>query len=296
MFVHTSRLQPILFGAFWVVTSTMGGLFIWAMASNGGARAPPPTKSISSAERSFLILQAMSAVAGSWTGACIRLVLLSLLFPYEGERLTAQRQTVGLDTLRKNQTRPCAQSAHWRTHNRDRDRHPWRLRHLRDSRHVRKASLEPNPSPTNAARRALQRCHTGWMLLRRCRLLHISNTSQPRTKYHLVWHGSCILLPEVHRRCTRQCRNVHHRLCDQSLALRSCTGYFHYGSQLLRHVCFPSGRHKCCRLLARAQPEVESTSPICWQQHLYIQVHLRSQPSCHGCLDTKCVTQFPWFH
>jgi NCS1 family nucleobase:cation symporter-1 len=53
-------------------TCTMFSLFVWAIASNGGAPLAPPEKQISSSTRSFQILRAMSAVAGAWTGACIR--------------------------------------------------------------------------------------------------------------------------------------------------------------------------------------------------------------------------------
>jgi NCS1 family nucleobase:cation symporter-1 len=47
-------------------------LFIWAIASNGGAPFVAPKIKLSAATRSFQILRAMSAVAGAWTGACIR--------------------------------------------------------------------------------------------------------------------------------------------------------------------------------------------------------------------------------
>jgi NCS1 family nucleobase:cation symporter-1 len=53
-------------------TCTVFSLFVWAVASNGGAPLAPPEKKISSSTRSFQILRAMSAVAGAWTGACIR--------------------------------------------------------------------------------------------------------------------------------------------------------------------------------------------------------------------------------
>jgi NCS1 family nucleobase:cation symporter-1 len=80
MFVHPSKLQGILYGAFYIVIATIGGLFVWAVASNGGAGTPPVAKSLTSAQRSFQILQAISSVAGSWTGACIRYVV-NLLSP-----------------------------------------------------------------------------------------------------------------------------------------------------------------------------------------------------------------------
>ncbi|KAH7303850.1 permease for cytosine/purines, uracil, thiamine, allantoin-domain-containing protein [Stachybotrys elegans] len=72
MFIHPTKLQPFLFSSQILVNCTMASLFIWAMARNGGATFLPPAVEISSSTRSFLILQAMSSVAGSWTGACIR--------------------------------------------------------------------------------------------------------------------------------------------------------------------------------------------------------------------------------
>ena len=87
MFVHPSKLQPILYGSFYIVVATIGGLFIWAVASNGGAPTPPPAKSITASERSFHILLAISAVAGSWTGACIRCVdpFVTMKWNYEAD-------------------------------------------------------------------------------------------------------------------------------------------------------------------------------------------------------------------
>lgn len=70
--MHPSKLQPLLAVSLVTTTCTVLGLFIWAVASNHGSSALPPEKTISSSERSFRILQAMSAVAGSWTGVCIR--------------------------------------------------------------------------------------------------------------------------------------------------------------------------------------------------------------------------------
>jgi nucleobase:cation symporter-1, NCS1 family len=93
MFVHTSKLQPLLAASLVTTSCTMFGMvspnrspctgkiktpltetiqFVWAVGSNHGASELPPEKTISSSERSFRILQALSAVAGSWTGACIR--------------------------------------------------------------------------------------------------------------------------------------------------------------------------------------------------------------------------------
>ncbi|KFA46180.1 hypothetical protein S40293_03751 [Stachybotrys chartarum IBT 40293] len=72
MFIHPSKLQPFLYCSQILVNITMASLFIWAMASNGGATFLPPAVDIDSSTRSFLILRAMSSVAGSWTGACIR--------------------------------------------------------------------------------------------------------------------------------------------------------------------------------------------------------------------------------
>ncbi|EME41928.1 hypothetical protein DOTSEDRAFT_157061, partial [Dothistroma septosporum NZE10] len=72
MFVHPSKLQPLLATSLVTTICTVVGMFIWALSMNGGASVLPPSKVISSQERSFQILRAMSAVAGSWTGACIR--------------------------------------------------------------------------------------------------------------------------------------------------------------------------------------------------------------------------------
>lgn len=72
MFIHPSKMQPVLYGAFYAVTAAMFGLFIWALAANGGASTPQPQKDISAADRSFRILLAISSVAGGWTGSSIR--------------------------------------------------------------------------------------------------------------------------------------------------------------------------------------------------------------------------------
>ena len=72
MFIHPSRLQPVLGISLFSTICTMFGMFAWSLGTNGGVTPLPPKIAISSAERSFRILQAMSAVAGSWTGACIR--------------------------------------------------------------------------------------------------------------------------------------------------------------------------------------------------------------------------------
>jgi NCS1 family nucleobase:cation symporter-1 len=72
MFIHPSRMQPVLYAAFYAVTAAMCGLFIWAIAANGGASQPRPAKDISAADRSFRILLAISSVAGGWTGSSIR--------------------------------------------------------------------------------------------------------------------------------------------------------------------------------------------------------------------------------
>ncbi|KAF2001592.1 hypothetical protein P154DRAFT_489970 [Amniculicola lignicola CBS 123094] len=72
MFIHPSKMQPVLWASFFAVTAAMFGLFIWAIAANGGASSPVPAKSISSADRSFRILLAISSVAGGWTGSSIR--------------------------------------------------------------------------------------------------------------------------------------------------------------------------------------------------------------------------------
>ncbi|KAH9885728.1 permease for cytosine/purines, uracil, thiamine, allantoin-domain-containing protein [Xylariomycetidae sp. FL2044] len=72
MFIHPSKLQPLIYFSQYGINLTILGLFIWALAANGGASLLPPSKTISSSERSFRILQAMSSVAGAWTGASIR--------------------------------------------------------------------------------------------------------------------------------------------------------------------------------------------------------------------------------
>ncbi|KAI0473054.1 permease for cytosine/purines, uracil, thiamine, allantoin-domain-containing protein [Xylariaceae sp. FL0804] len=72
MFVHPSRLQPFIYFSQWVVNFTILGVFIWALSANGGVTLLPASKTISASTRSFQILQAISSVAGSWTGASIR--------------------------------------------------------------------------------------------------------------------------------------------------------------------------------------------------------------------------------
>jgi NCS1 family nucleobase:cation symporter-1 len=72
MFIHPSKMQPVLYAAFYAVTAAMVGLFIWAIAANGGAAQPRSAKDISAADRSFRILLAISSVAGGWTGSSIR--------------------------------------------------------------------------------------------------------------------------------------------------------------------------------------------------------------------------------
>ncbi|KAH8883611.1 hypothetical protein GQ53DRAFT_846802 [Thozetella sp. PMI_491] len=72
MFIHPHRLQPFIYITQAMAMVTMVGLFIWALSSNHGVTFLPPSKEISGSERSFRILQAMSSVAGSWTGAAIR--------------------------------------------------------------------------------------------------------------------------------------------------------------------------------------------------------------------------------
>ncbi|KAH8678271.1 permease for cytosine/purines, uracil, thiamine, allantoin-domain-containing protein [Xylariales sp. PMI_506] len=72
MFIHPTRLQPFIYITQAMAMVTMVGLFIWAMSSNHGADFLAPSTTISASDRSFRILQAMSSVAGSWTGAAIR--------------------------------------------------------------------------------------------------------------------------------------------------------------------------------------------------------------------------------
>ena len=72
MLIHPSRLQPLVYVSQIAVNVTMVSLFIWAMSVNHGADFLPPTKSVSQGTRVFLIIKAMSSVAGSWTGASLR--------------------------------------------------------------------------------------------------------------------------------------------------------------------------------------------------------------------------------
>ncbi|OCT44047.1 putative permease C29B12.14c [Cladophialophora carrionii] len=72
MLVHPRRFHKYLFYIFGGVLATMVGLFIWAVSANGGASVMPPSVSISSTERSFLMLRCVSSVAGAWTGSGIR--------------------------------------------------------------------------------------------------------------------------------------------------------------------------------------------------------------------------------
>jgi NCS1 family nucleobase:cation symporter-1 len=65
MLIHPSKLQKFLWVAFAAVLATIVGLFIWAVASNGGA---PPLKAkiaIDDSTRRFKMLQAVSSVAGA---------------------------------------------------------------------------------------------------------------------------------------------------------------------------------------------------------------------------------------
>jgi NCS1 family nucleobase:cation symporter-1 len=65
MLIHPSKLQKFLWVAFGAVLATIVGLFIWAVASNGGA---PPLKAeiaIDESTRRFKMLQAVSSVAGA---------------------------------------------------------------------------------------------------------------------------------------------------------------------------------------------------------------------------------------
>jgi len=67
-------LHRFLLVAFGAVLMTIVGLFIWAVASNGGAPTPPPSITVSDSARKFKMLQAVSSVAGAWTGSAIRSV------------------------------------------------------------------------------------------------------------------------------------------------------------------------------------------------------------------------------
>jgi len=46
MMIHPSKLQPVLWAAFFAVSATMFSMFVWAVASNHGASVLPPTKTI----------------------------------------------------------------------------------------------------------------------------------------------------------------------------------------------------------------------------------------------------------
>ncbi|KAE9967371.1 hypothetical protein EG328_008264 [Venturia inaequalis] len=73
MLIHPSKLHKFLWVAFGCVLCTILGLFIWAVASNGGASLNTIQKvKISKATRSFRMLQAVSSVAGAWCGSAIR--------------------------------------------------------------------------------------------------------------------------------------------------------------------------------------------------------------------------------
>lgn len=48
MFIHPSKLQPLIYISQIAVNITMVGLFIWAMTSNHGADFLPPSKTVSS--------------------------------------------------------------------------------------------------------------------------------------------------------------------------------------------------------------------------------------------------------
>lgn len=54
MLVHPTKYHKLLYWAFGASIATMGGLFIWAVAANGGASVLGPAKSISSAYDDFV--------------------------------------------------------------------------------------------------------------------------------------------------------------------------------------------------------------------------------------------------
>jgi NCS1 family nucleobase:cation symporter-1 len=72
MLIHPSKIHRFLWVAFAAVLATIVGLFIWAVASNGGAPALPSKVPLDKSTRSFRMLQAVSSVAGAWTGSAIR--------------------------------------------------------------------------------------------------------------------------------------------------------------------------------------------------------------------------------
>lgn len=48
MFVHPSKLQPMIYLSQYGINATILGLFIWALSANGGVTMLVPTKAISS--------------------------------------------------------------------------------------------------------------------------------------------------------------------------------------------------------------------------------------------------------
>lgn len=108
MLVHPTKYHKLLYWAFGASVATMGGLFIWAVAANGGASVLGPAIGISASTRRFRMLQAVSSVAGAWTGSSIRCLPLSIVFSFLAHTL----QTIRLDPLRQNQTGSRTQSAH----------------------------------------------------------------------------------------------------------------------------------------------------------------------------------------
>lgn len=48
MFVHPSKLQPLIYVSQFGINATIIGLFIWAVSTNKGASFLPPAKTISS--------------------------------------------------------------------------------------------------------------------------------------------------------------------------------------------------------------------------------------------------------
>ncbi|RDW75665.1 hypothetical protein BP5796_06486 [Coleophoma crateriformis] len=73
LFIHPSKLQPLLLVSFVGISCTFIGLFAYCIGANGGSPSLiASSKVIGSTERAFRFLQAISGVAGGWTGSAIR--------------------------------------------------------------------------------------------------------------------------------------------------------------------------------------------------------------------------------
>ena len=72
MLVNPRKYHKYLWYSFGISVATLFGVFIWAMAQNGGASVLGPKIEINGTMRSFRMLQAISSVSGAWTGSTIR--------------------------------------------------------------------------------------------------------------------------------------------------------------------------------------------------------------------------------